>query len=248
MDLSELGNGTQDSAPLHESRASEADSRFAERKRKKLDNLKQWRLNNPTKVAEAQAAWAARNRERRNKYARDRVALFSPEKKAATKAYQKAYRLKNKERLKAVNRDWVSRNQDRLKKKSAEYLPRRLRLNAERRRLDPAKRITDAARTRVKFLLRHHKASTADKTFDLIGCTPRFFADFIKSQLSGEMTWENYGSVWEVDHIIPVTAFNLLDRGQLNAAFHYSNCRPLLKPLNRAKGDRLPGPHQPLLV
>lgn len=41
------------------------------------------------------------------------------------------------------------------------------------------------------------------------------------------MSWENYGIVWNIDHIIPLCAFDLTDRFQFCAACYYENLQPL---------------------
>ena len=53
-----------------------------------------------------------------------------------------------------------------------------------------------------------------NKTFDLIGCSHSFFQNWIVHQLYGNMTLENYGSVWQIDHCLPIASFNMLDEKQ----------------------------------
>ena len=52
------------------------------------------------------------------------------------------------------------------------------------------------------------------------------------------MTRENYGEVWEVDHIRPICSFDLSDPEQVKACFHHSNLQPLFIEENRSKGGR----------
>jgi len=49
------------------------------------------------------------------------------------------------------------------------------------------------------------------------------------------MNWENHGKLWEIDHIIPITRFNLLDPEEQKKAFHFSNTQPLNWRENRKK-------------
>ena len=42
------------------------------------------------------------------------------------------------------------------------------------------------------------------------------------------MTWNNHGLYgWHIDHIKPVSKFNLLDLEEQRRAFHYTNLQPL---------------------
>jgi hypothetical protein len=55
------------------------------------------------------------------------------------------------------------------------------------------------------------------------------------------MTWENYGNgfgKWNLDHIIPLTAFDLTNREQYLSAAHYTNYQPMWALENTSKGDR----------
>ena len=64
----------------------------------------------------------------------------------------------------------------------------------------------------------------------------RFCANPDTSEMMG---WENYGMFgWHIDHIIPLSAFDLTDREQLLKAVHYSNLRPMWAKQNLTEGDR----------
>ena len=50
--------------------------------------------------------------------------------------------------------------------------------------------------------------------------------------MTPEMTWESI----DLDHIVPLSSFDLTNPEQLKQATHYTNIQPLLKSDNRAKG------------
>jgi 5-methylcytosine-specific restriction endonuclease McrA len=103
-------------------------------------------------------------------------------------------------------------------------------------------------RSRVWDALKTQDGIKSQKTFDLIGCSPEFFRQYLESQFTKEMSWDNYGKFWEIDHRIPVSKFDLSKADQQKRAFNYSNCRPLNGKENSAKKDKMPGPHQALLI
>ena len=53
------------------------------------------------------------------------------------------------------------------------------------------------------------------------------------------MGWYNYGSAWHVDHVKPCVSFDLTDREQQLACFHYTNLQPLWDVINVEKGESL---------
>ncbi len=60
----------------------------------------------------------------------------------------------------------------------------------------------------------------------------------LESQFREGMSWDNYGPYWEVDHIIPLAAFDLTSREQFLQATHYLNLQPLTGEENRLKYEK----------
>lgn len=59
----------------------------------------------------------------------------------------------------------------------------------------------------------------------------------LESQFNENMTWENYGTYWEIDHIRPVNTFNFSSYNdeQFKQCWSLNNLRPLEKSLNRSR-------------
>ncbi len=99
-------------------------------------------------------------------------------------------------------------------------------------RTNPVFRIAHIMRERIRRVLRGAKNV---RTEDTIGGAQNL-RDHIEAQLPVSWTWENHGTVWEIDHIKPISKFDLTDPQQLRAAFHYTNTQPLSCADNMKKG------------
>ena len=49
------------------------------------------------------------------------------------------------------------------------------------------------------------------------------------------MTIENYGSVWQIDHCLPIASFNLLNENDMKKRFNRVNLRPIVSIENNSK-------------
>jgi len=74
-----------------------------------------------------------------------------------------------------------------------------------------------------------------------LGCTVDECRAHIEARFLPGMTWQNWGlHGWHIDHVVPISRFNLTDPAQMAAACHYTNLQPLWAADNRKKRDRLP--------
>jgi hypothetical protein len=124
-------------------------------------------------------------------------------------AYCRLYNRKNYDRLREVNKAWRKAN------------PKRFN------------RLTNLLRTRLRVALKG-KAKKGSAVRDL-GCTIEWFQAYIAARFTEGMTWENHGTVWHLDHIKPLSKFDLTKRKQLREAVHFTNIQPLLIDDHRIK-------------
>ena len=71
---------------------------------------------------------------------------------------------------------------------------------------------------------------------DLFGISVSEYKKWIEYQMSDEMSWDNYGKIWHIDHVIPCWTFNLTDYCDMKRCFNWKNLRPMLKLENKLKG------------
>lgn len=83
------------------------------------------------------------------------------------------------------------------------------------------------------------KSKTRIRSVERLGIPIADFKVYIESLFQPGMSWDNYGE-WHIDHIIPLSSFNLLDEADLDKACHYTNMQPLWAADNIRKGGHPP--------
>lgn len=102
---------------------------------------------------------------------------------------------------------------------------------------DPVFKLQRVLRSRLWTALKR-KYKTGSAVRDL-GCSLEFFRGFIEAKFLPGMSWANHGSVWHIDHVIPLSSVNIEDRTQLLSVLHYTNLQPLWKEDNLRKSDKV---------
>jgi hypothetical protein len=78
-----------------------------------------------------------------------------------------------------------------------------------------------------------------------LGCSLEDFKEYLEAHFYDLnyvfMTWSNYGKKegWQLDHIQPLSSFDLSDTEEAKLACKFFNIQPLWKMHNQEKGDRL---------
>lgn len=145
---------------------------------------------------------------------------------------RRAYYRENRERLLLQKSDYYRRNRLKINASHRDYLRRKKLLN-------PSFRLQSNLRTEIGRFIKGQVKKYAARSEALIGCTWKEFRSHVESLFTDGMSWDNYGrNGWHLDHITPISHFDLLDPEQLRLAFHWSNTRPLWAIDNLRKGNR----------
>jgi hypothetical protein len=126
------------------------------------------------------------------------------------------------------------RQQDDYKKKAKVW---RDNSRSKQRATNPAYRITHNLRRRTLLALHGHYK--ADTTIRLIGCSAEELKKHLESLWQEGMSWDNYGlHGWHIDHVIPLSSFDLSKEEEQRKALHYTNLQPLWAEDNLKKSNK----------
>lgn len=95
-------------------------------------------------------------------------------------------------------------------------------------------RIKKSLRVRIYISIKKNKP-----TFEYVGCDLEFLKAWLKSLFTEEMTFENYGTYWHIDHVIPCSKFNLEKENDIFNCFRWTNLQPLEANKNLSKRDNI---------
>lgn len=151
------------------------------------------------------------------------------------------WRAVNDNKLKEDKRRYHEENAELVRQRTKEWRianPERRREQAARRRQDPRYRLRYAISNGIRTsLLGNKKGRSWEK---LVGYTVDDLMRHLERQFLKGMTWENYGPVWHVDHIVADAdfAYETPECPDFKAAWALANLRPLWANDNLKKNAR----------
>ena len=150
--------------------------------------------------------------------------LNNPEK---VKEIKKNYRLNNPDYYK----NWKLNNPDYKKNYKKNY-------DKERKKTDPLFKLSCKIREMIHRVLKLSGEKKNDCSIKLIGFTQKQLKDHLENKFKPEMNWENHGTYWEIDHIVPVSWFieNSIKNPKIINSL--TNLQPLTVEENGQKGDK----------
>jgi hypothetical protein len=162
------------------------------------------------------------------------------------KKYQKEYR--QTEKYKEDQRKYAKTDKRIQYKKeyrqSDKYKESMRKYFAKRKKSDPMFKLQATMRQRIGNFLKVKKMIKKNKTFEMIGCTPKFLKKYLEKKFyphpktNEKMNWKNHSiKGWHVDHIRPLDLAKTPEEAE--SLSHYTNLQPLWAEENLKKKNKI---------
>ena len=155
----------------------------------------------------------------------------------------KLYCINNKEKEKIRFDKWRQKNKEQIRTKNYRK-ENKVKLSEKNRKREKEK-IKNDINYKLKSLLRHRLYLALKGNFKSgsavrdLGCTIPVLKTYLESKFQSGMSWDNWtADGWHIDHIKPLSSFDLTDRNQLLEACNYTNLQPLWAKDNLSKGAK----------
>ncbi len=128
------------------------------------------------------------------------------------------------------NKNWRLRNPEKVKEWRRNF--------HARHKKDPHYILATNLRKRILEELGRKKERKS--SIEFLGCSIKELKFYLEGKFKDGMSWENHGLYgWHIDHIIPVSFFDLTQKEQLEKAFRYTNLQPLWAKENLIKSAKV---------
>jgi hypothetical protein len=186
--------------------------------------------------------WVEENKEHAKHYRKD----YHQRNMEKVHSQQKAYYEANKEAHKARMHNYYKSNKgDYLERNRSWRKHNRDEINSRRRdklSTDPYAMLKHKLRARLSAAIRNgYKSGSAISD---LGCSVEYLKEVIEKLFYEDengvmMSWENWGDVWQLDHIYPLACADLENRVEFLAANNWRNLQPLTFEENQNKKDKV---------
>ena len=135
----------------------------------------------------------------------------------------------NREKSNQYKNNWKINHREKNLKQAREY--------QNNQRKNPHKRVSMNMSKAIWECLKKNKNNTTWLKF--VDFSIDDLIQHLENMFTPEMTWENYGTYWHIDHIKPLSWFNL--ETEFKDAWALSNLQPLEATKNLSKNNRYEG-------
>ena len=195
------------------------------------EEAKRYRAIHKEKTKQYHKEYYTRNKEE----VQEQHQQYYRQNKKESQERSKQYYQQNKEQIQEYNKQYYGQNKEEILQNQNQY-------QNLRKKEDVNYKIKCYLRTRIYNAIKNNLKSgsaVADLMMSISNFKLYLEERWYPDPDTGEMmSWLNYGKGWHIDHVIPLSAFDLTDRQQFLKAVHYSNLRPMWAKQNISESDR----------
>ena len=151
------------------------------------------------------------------------------------------YVKKNRDKINIIKQKYVDNNKEKVKQSKKEWFNKNPNYRNEwvinNYKNDFLFRLINIMRSRTRIFLKSKNIEKKNKTFEIIGCSPKFLKEYIEKQFTEGMNWDLFGSHIHIDHIIPLSSAKTEEDAY--KLCHYTNLQPLWAEDNLKKGNKI---------
>ena len=143
----------------------------------------------------------------------------------------KKYKNKNKEKIKLKRKEYRFINFQKIKKNNQSYLNIKKNNIKIKRKTDKNFQISEILRSKIYKNIKFNKETSYQ---NIIGLNITMLKKWLEFRFDKNMNWTNFGTYWQIDHIIPISLFDLSNQNEINICFNWKNLQPLESKENRS--------------
>ena len=160
----------------------------------------------------------------------------------AIKAKSKTWYTNNIPRCQETRKNWYLNNQDKVKLSREKWKENNKEFYRDYMNRYIKNKYATNENYRIKSILNKRIRDYIEKskpTLDYLGCSVEFFKAWIEYQFDDSMSWENQGSYWHFDHVLPCDFFDLSNDDDIHKCYNWTNLQPLEKIENIVKKNKI---------
>jgi len=138
----------------------------------------------------------------------------------------------NPEKEREDRRRWKEENKEHYLEWTRKYWKKRYES-------EPNFRLARVLRSNTSRIIKNG-CTKRSKTLKMLGCSVKTCREWLESQFTSEMSWDNHGKYWHIDHFLPIACFDLEKKEEQDRCFHWSNLQPLPGKINISKHCSIP--------
>ena len=188
------------------------------------EKIKQYYDNNKEKILEQSKQYRENNREK-------------------IREWYKQHYDNNREKIREKNKQYRENNREKIKQyyenNKEKIIERQIQYCRQRRKNDPEFRLSHNIRRAFHKFLKGRKEKPTSEYLKNCEYTREELVKHLEEQFDQNMNWDNYGSYWHVDHIIPQSIFEPTNDQHIKWCWSLENLRPLEASENRSKSANI---------